>query len=194
MSLRVNGEEITASELEAECRRLEQAGRRGRPGEPAAARPQLQAQARELAIGRRLLLQEARRRELAVTDEQLAGGLLPMIHAAGGPAAWTARVRSGQINYRDVCRQLTEALLVEAAAREITRPIPPPGEDEIAFYYAQHAAELGDRTAGEPPALAAVREKISNRLWRERRNRALEAFVAHLRDAAEIETEEQSVE
>ncbi len=191
MSLRVNGEEITAAELEAEYRRLEQAGRRGQPGEPAAARqPQLQAQARDLAIGRRLLLQEARRRELTVTDAQLAGGLLPMINAAGGPAAWTARVRSGQINYRDVCRQLTEALLVEAAAREITRPIPPPGEDEIAFYYAQHAAELGGRTADEPPPLAAVRGKISERLWSERRNRALEEFVAQLRDAAEIETDD----
>ncbi len=190
MSLRVNGEEITAAELEAEYRRLEKAGRRGQPGEAAAARPQLQAQVRDFAIGRRLLLQEARRRELAVTDEQLAGGLLPMINAAGGPAAWTARVRSGQINYRDVCRQLTEALLVEAAAREITCPIPPPGEDEIAFYYAQHVAELGDRTAGEPPPLADVREKISDRLWSERRNQALEEFVAQLRATAIIETDE----
>ncbi len=191
MSLRVNGEEITAAELDAEYRRLEQAGRRSPAGgAPAARQPQLQAQARDLAVGRRLLLQEARRRELSVTDEQLAGGLLPLINAAGGPAAWTARVRSGQINYRDVCRQLTEALLVEAAAREITSPIPPPGDDEISFYYSQHAAALGGRTAGQPPPLAEVRDKISDLLWSERRNQALEEFVAQLRAAAEIEMDE----
>ena len=109
MSLRVNGEEITAVELEAEYRRLEQAGRSNSQGESAEARQQqLREQARYLAIGRRLLLQEARRRELTVTDEQLANGLLPLIQAAGGAAAWTARVRAGEINYREVlCLILT---------------------------------------------------------------------------------------
>ena len=188
MSLRVNGEEITAVELEAEYRRLEQAGRSNSQGESAEARQQqLREQARYLAIGRRLLLQEARRRELTVTDEQLANGLLPLIQAAGGAAAWTASVRSGEINYREVCRQLTEALLVEEAVREITRPIPPPGENEIAFYYARYAAELSGNPGGEAPSLETVREKISDRLWSERRNLALEEFIAQLRDDALIE-------
>ena len=64
MSLRVNGERVTAAELEAEYRRLEQACRARLSAETLAAhQPELRAQARDFAIGRRLLLQEARRRE-----------------------------------------------------------------------------------------------------------------------------------
>lgn len=197
MSLRVNGEEVTVAELDAEYRRLEQVCRGRLPPEALAARqPELRAQARAFAVGRRLLLQEARRRELSVPDDQLAGGLRPLIAAAGGPAAWTAGVREKRINYREVCCRLTEALLVEQVIREITGPIPPPDADEIAFYYAQHAAELADgqagpdragRPAAAPPPLADVREKICALLWNERRNQALAAFVEQLRAAALIE-------
>lgn len=198
MKLRVNGEEITEQELEAEYKRQEHFFLLSLPPEALKGKvAELKAQAKEIAIGRCLLLQEARRRELTVSDARFAEGLRSLIAAAGGPAAWNVALREKTVDYQSACSQLRTALLVEEAVKQITKDVAPPSPAEIAFYYAENAEKLVTdqaKNSQEPPALDEVKDKIRVLLSARKRNAVLTEYISQLREAALIEEDLKSKE
>ncbi|MFN2351390.1 MAG: SurA N-terminal domain-containing protein [Kiritimatiellia bacterium] len=171
MLLLVNGETVAPMEVEREYRRLEALWReRGAPEALDAQRPALMRQALDHAIGRRLLLQEARRQDLKVSEVELKA----VLRQLGETESVT----------EDVRRRLEEALLVEKIVQALTAKVAEPGAEEVSFFRAQHPEFFSGTQALETERSdATVRY-----LHAQKRNQALDAFVAQLRRAALIET------
>ncbi len=189
MNLTVNGELVARESVEREYQRLLKAlGPRLAPGELERAAPELQRQALDHAIGRLLLLGEARRRQIRVAPEEVDRALAELTLACGGAAGFQAHLAKLKLGPADLRRQITEARQTERLIAEITRDCPPPREEEITAYLQEHAHEF---LAGNPPLESEpvrdrLRESARQRLIASGKNQLLTGFIARLRQAAVI--------
>ncbi len=189
MNLTVNGEPVSAADVEQEYRRLVKAlGPRLPPGELERRADQLQRQALDHAIGRRLLVQEARRRGLGAPPEEIEGAAAALAQACGGEAVFQAHLEGLKLSRDDLHRQLLEARQAEALIAQVTAACPAPAEEEIDAYLEAHLRALlgGEVSEDSSPSPAALREEARRRLADAARNDALAAFIAGLRKAASI--------
>jgi hypothetical protein len=189
MQLTVNGEPVAQEAVEREYQRLLKAlGPRLPPDELARRAPGLQRQALEHAIGRLLLLGEARRREIRVAPEEIEPAVRELTRTCGGAAGFQAHLEKLQLTLTDFRRQLLEARQTERLIAQITAACPPPTEEEINACLSGHAPEF--QAAGSAPdsqpAPAALRAQVRRRLTIARQNQALTAFIADLRKNAVI--------
>ena len=189
MKLTVNGEPVAKESVEREYQRLLKAlGPRIEPGELDRISPKLQRQALDHAIGRVLLLGEARRREIRVAPEEIDRALAEVIRACGGEAGFQTHLAKLNLSPTDLRRQILEARQTERLIEEITKDCPQPEEEEITAYLTEHAHEF---LAEEPhpesePVQAKIRESAHRRLIAAGKNELLSGFIARLKQSAAI--------
>ena len=135
MNLTVNGEPVAKQAVEREYQRLLKAlGPQLAPEALARLSPKLQRQALDYAIGRMLLLGEARRREIRMAPEEIDRAIQALTEACGGAAGFQAHLAKLSLSLPDLRRQILEARQTELLIEELTKECPQPGEDEIAAY------------------------------------------------------------
>ncbi len=190
MNLTVNGEQVSEKAVELEYQRLLKAlGSRLTPEELAQRSRGLQRQALDYAIGRLLLLHEARRREIRVASEEIERSIREFIKICGGEIAFQAHLLKLQLSLADLRRQLSEARQTEQLVAQVTSACPQPTADEISAYVKDHVHEFldGESPLESAPSPATIHEQARCLLTTVNKNRALAAFIAELRKSAVIE-------
>lgn len=193
MNLTVNGEPVLKEAVEREYQRLLKAlGDHMAPEELARRSRQLQRQALDYAIGRRLLLSEARRRAIRIAPEEIDRAVQELARVCGGQAGLRAHLEKLALSPDGLRRQILEARQTEQLIGQIAAACPPPTEEEINAYLNEHAHEFlgGDTPPESLPPPAALREQVRLRLTAVGQDRALAGFVADLRKTAVIESRE----
>jgi peptidyl-prolyl cis-trans isomerase C len=142
MSLRVNGQPITPQAIEFELARLVRFhSRHMREAEVGAQMNVLRQKAKEQAIGAKLLLDEARRLDIAVAPEDVAARLAEMIKSAGGPDRFQAILRKQNLSEPTVRRSIAEGRRVDRLIEKITAAVADPTEADILAHYEAHRQE-----------------------------------------------------
>lgn len=137
---RVDGEEITAAELARELRRL----KRENEGLAPRSEDELSRVRHTLLdrlIERRLLVAEARRREIVVSDEEVQQALLRK--RAGYPGAtFEEEVAKSEMTRAELTQRLREQVLVHRLMRAEAAAGVQAGEPDLRAYYDAHSAEM----------------------------------------------------
>ncbi|MBU4199597.1 MAG: SurA N-terminal domain-containing protein [Verrucomicrobia bacterium] len=193
MNLTVNGKPISKELVELEYQRLLKAfhGHLA-PEELSRHSRSLQRQALDYAIGRLLLLGEARRQNIQVSPEEVDQAVDKLTRACGGTVGFQAHLKKLKLSPEALRRQVQEARQTEKLIEQITASCPKPTDDVVTAYLKDHAHEfLGKDTPPEsqpPPAM--IREHIRLALIIAEKNKLLSAFIARLRQAAVIQESE----
>lgn len=180
MKLTVNGKPIAEEAVELEYQRLLKALRSHlSPEELTRRSPTLQRQALDHAIGRRLLLNEAHRREIQTSGEEIDRAVDDLTRACGGESGLQAHLAKLGLSLDTLRQQIEEARQTEKMIEQITTACPPPTEDEITACFNEHAHEfIGQDTSAESslPPPATIRKHIRTALAANRKNKELTAF------------------
>jgi peptidyl-prolyl cis-trans isomerase C len=88
-------------------------------------------------------------------------------------------------------RKLMVQKLVEARQQAAGTPVT---EAEVSRYYAEHRAEFSPGPGEEPRPLEEVRAQLENKLQRQQRARAFEAWVRSLEEGAAVTVDERALE
>lgn len=139
----------------------------------------------EMLINTELLRQEANRRGISATDEEVEARYEQLIQEVGGEAVLLERMEqfgvTEEILMRDIRNELTIQALLDEVFAETTLEV---DETEVAERY-----ELaGGEEAGLPP-LEEVREQIEAQLETEREQSIVNDFVESLRNEASIDVQ-----
>ncbi|MEI6971459.1 MAG: peptidylprolyl isomerase [bacterium] len=140
----VNDEhDISDAAIEFELKRLIQFYSQHMPTHQIKANmPALREQAREQAIGVRLLIREAHRQNITVTDGEIDELLDQVVDQAGGEDAFQRMLVQQGINEDLLRESLADSKRVDKLIRKITVNVPKPTEDEIKSYYDEHTADF----------------------------------------------------
>lgn len=180
----VNGESITAADLEQTATQLAQAaiGQGVNPADPTV-QASIQSQALDLVIGTRLLLQTAAAQGIVATDEDVATRISEIEVDAGGAEQLALRMEEFGITAEalqtDVRSEIIITRLLEAAIADLDTAVT--DEELLAAYEGAGGAE-----AGLPP-FAEVRPQIEAQLTQMQEQAAIEQYVSDLRTDADIE-------
>jgi len=193
MRLTVNGEPLSKERVEIEYQRLLKAvGARLVPEELARRSREFQRQALEHAIGRQLLLLEARRLDIRVPPESVDRAVAKISESCGGEAGFRSHLKKLKLSIESLRRQIQEAQETEQLIEQITSEYAEPTEDEITAHFNDHSHEFlrPDTPPESQPSLATVRDRIRRRLIAARKNELLTATLARLRQSAVIRESE----
>lgn len=135
--------EISEAAVEFELKRLLQFYSQHMPANQIKANmPALREQAREQAIGVRLLIREAHRQAIAVSEDEVDEVLQQVIDQAGGEDAFLRMLDQQCINEELLRDSLRDSKRVDKLIRSITADIPKPTAKEVRAYYDEHVADF----------------------------------------------------
>lgn len=150
----------------------------------------IKRQAQDHAIGRKLLLDEARRANERVPDADIDDAIASARNGMGGEEAFRAHLSKKGLTpekFRDTVRN---ALLVEQRVKSITAAAAPATEEEAAAYFRENRGDFG-----ESAQFNQVKEIVALAITNARKN---ELLVRHIEDlkreagiAATCDTTEQ---
>jgi peptidyl-prolyl cis-trans isomerase C len=172
--MKVDGIEVPDALVVAETRRLVLALGQRLPSENLARHAdRIRDQARQLALGRHLLLEEAVRQGIEISPAEVEEDLDRVRRACGTPKAFEEHLRRLEATPESLRQTLAEARQVDELTRRLTADIPEPSESELQAFYDEHAGDFAEperarvrhiliRTdpkdqAGRPTALARIR-------------------------------------
>jgi len=178
----VNGEIIYRKDIDLTITQLEQAiAATGNPAQAALFQNELEAQALDLFINTRLLLQQAAEEGVTVTDEEITAQIAVVEEQVGGPAIFAARIEELGITFekfrRDIQEELTIASLLETKIS--TTPVT---SQEVNLVYEQATANNDNL-----PPLSDVQAQITQHLEQEKEQTATEEYLRELRAGATID-------
>ncbi len=179
MSITVNGETVQPVLIENERDSLRE--RYGPPPDGVglkAHEERIEADARENAIERLLLIQEARRAPLEIRPDEVESRMHALLEEHGGKQAFLRRTGFSEADLERLRADFADGLRLERYMESICRHVPPPTEEECLAYYREHGEEFGvpERIhashivcrprPGEPPhalhaALLNLRERLA---------------------------------
>ena len=142
--------------------------------------------AREQAIGAKLLLMRAEQLDMPVPDSELDAEIEKIVSQMGGRANFSRALAMQKMSEDELRAQVRKGCRVNALVRQACQGVPEPEEADVAEYFAAHKAEFTTEE-GEPLTLVDVADQIRDLLRHEARGRAVDAFVAELREKATIE-------
>lgn len=180
----VNGEEISEYDLLVSQEQIS-AGAVAQGVDVASAEVQteIRDQALEVLINTELLLQEATKRGITVTDEEVTARYETLLQEVGGEEVLTERMKdfgiTEDILLRDIRNELAIQKLLDVVFEEETIDV---SEEEIVQLY----ESAGGESAGLP-ALSEVEEQIRQQIIATKEQEIINGFIATLREAAEIE-------
>ena len=174
----VNDHPIDNETIETEYKRLMRlAARQMSPGDLEKKSSALRQQAREHAINRRLLLEEAVRRGIDIPESEVERFLLQAKQAEHllDQARKKENIRE---SIRDACR-------VEKLIKSVIMAVPDPSDDEVLKYLAESQFIPPDKK-NDLAFMQKVVEKTRKLVKNVCQNKALNEFIAKLRSAAVI--------
>ena len=142
--------------------------------------------AREQAIGAKLLLKRAEQLDMPVPDSELDAEIEKIVTQMGGRANFSRALAMQKMSEDELRAQVRKGCRVNALVRQACQGVPEPEEADVSEYFAAHKAEFTTED-GEQLTLVDVADQIRDLLRHEARGRAVDAFVAELREKATIE-------
>lgn len=142
--------------------------------------------AREQAIGAKLLLKRAEQLDMPVPEPELDAEIEKIVAQMGGRANFSRALAMQKMGEDELRAQVRKGCRVNALVRQACQGVPEPEEADVEEYFAAHKAEFATEE-GEPLTLVDVADQIRDLLRHEARGRAVDAFVAELREKATIE-------
>ena len=138
----VNGQPIAEEAIAFELSRLVQFYSRHMPEEQVRAQlPLLRQRAVDQAIGSRLLIDEAFRRDLPVSEEEVGQRLEEMVGRSGGRAKFEALLSKQKLTEAALRDQIRRGRRVDKLVDQVTDGAPEPTEAEIRAHFEAHRAE-----------------------------------------------------
>ena len=142
--------------------------------------------AREQAIGAKLLLMRAEQLDMPVPDSELDAEIEKIVKQMGGRGNFSRALAMQKMSEDELRVQVRKGCRVNALVRQACQGVPEPEEADVAEYFAAHKADFTSED-GESLTLVDVADQIRDLLRHEARGRAVDAFVAELREKATIE-------
>jgi len=181
----VNGEDITAGDLNTSIQQFSQAAvAQGIDIENPAVRADVRNQALEVLVNTVLLKQAAQEQGIEVSDQQAAERLDTIKSEIGGEEVLLARISELGLTYADLEEDIKEEILVQTlldsvfaeAGIEVT-------EEELQAVY----DAAGGSEAGLPP-LEDVREQIEAQVRGSKEQEVIDEYLSTLKTDAEVDT------
>ena len=147
--------------------------------------PKLAERAQEQAIGAKLLLMRADELDIPVDDRELDAEVEKVVRQLGGREEFARALARQKMGEDDLRAQLRKGCRVNALVAQACRGVPEPTEMDVADFYAAHQAEFVAEDG--PQTLVDVAQQICDLLRHQARGRAMDAFVAELRERATVE-------
>lgn len=142
--------------------------------------------AREQAIGAKLLLMRAEQLDMPVPDSELDAEIEKIVKQMGGRGNFSRALALQKMSEDELRVQVRKGCRVNALVRQACQGVPEPEEADVAEYFAAHKTDFTSED-GESLTLVDVADQIRDLLRHEARGRAVDAFVAELREKATIE-------
>jgi len=143
MTLRINGEPIPNLVVEQEIRRLVHVyGAQMNPKALAEYMPKIRRQAKDHAIGRKLLLNEARQQELDIPAPEIETEIDGLIKTCGSAEALDRHLTTLGKTRADLRQDIFDARQIEALVEIVTADIAEPQDEDAAKYYELHEGEF----------------------------------------------------
>lgn len=182
MAIRVNGELISSRAVVQELTRLVKFYREHFPEEELDEnRDLLIRKAKDQAIGARLLLEEARKAGMRVTEGEVAARRSAVAEEAGGEEALADLLDSQGMDEIWFQQSIVDSLMIDKFVQALIGRLPPPGEADVEKFLAD--LKTKGRTVKPDEAM--------DLLVHERRGRVLTECVALLRRKAVVEDDEE---
>lgn len=104
----------------------------------------IKRQAREHAAGRKLLLDEARRRKIDVSDDELRTAVARLAERSGGEDALNRQLDEQGLTMEALYEKLRDARMTEKLIEMVTADVPESAEPEILSYFLEHRDEFAE--------------------------------------------------
>lgn len=138
----VNGHPIPEDAIEFELRRLIQFYAQHMPEEQIRSQlPALRKRAAEQAIGAFLLMDEASKLDIKVSEDEVEARVQAMIDEAGGERRFLEILQKRGTNRVEFTEQMRRGRRVDKLVERVTADVPDPGEDEIRRHFEEHQEE-----------------------------------------------------
>jgi len=139
MTLRVNGEPIPEEAILAELRRLLEFYSQHVSREDLGHRmPELVHQAKEQAVGAKLLLDEATRQTIEVTEAEVAESFERMVAQAGGQEEFDHLLERNHLTRQGLRFSIRNGKRIDRLVTRVTARIPTPTDADVRAYYDRH--------------------------------------------------------
>ncbi len=182
MAIRVNGELVSIRSVVIELTRLVNFYREHLPGEDLDEnRDILIFKAKDQAIGARLLLAEAKKAGVRVSEDDVTARRAVLVAEAGGEASLTDIMDSQELDEVGFRQSIVDSLMIDKLVKALVSRIEGPPDAAVAEYLARLKREGRDVTA------AQARDVLAH----EQRGRVISQCVALLRKKAVIEDDEE---
>ena len=146
MSVIVNGEIVPEDAIRTELRRLIRFYSEHMSGAELKGQMELLLQAaKEQAIGAKLLLNEALRQDVPVSDEEVEERVQRMVSQCKGKEAFEKLLRRQNLTEAGLRASIRNGLRVDRFVAGITAGLPEPTEEEARKYYLRHQDEFSTR-------------------------------------------------
>lgn len=143
--------------------------------------PVLEEKALEQAIGAKLLLDRASQIELPVTSADVDAEVRKVVSQVGGEDNYRKALAAQGVTEAEFRKKVEKGVRVNMLVAQACSHVPDPTEEDVAAFYEANKACWGAQT------LVDVHDRIKDLLRHESRGRAVEAFVAELREKAAVE-------
>ena len=139
--------------------------------------------AQEQAIGFKLLLDRAEQLEIPVPAAQVDAQIEKIVKEIGGRESFEKALSAQNIDEARLRKDLERSCRVDCLVAQACTGVAEPTEDDVAAYYEAHSEEF----AKDGKTIVDVADTIKDLLRHSMRGRAVDAFVAELRQNAKIE-------
>jgi len=179
----VNGEPISREAVQFEFDRLVKfySSHGMSPDEIRKNLEKLVDRAQEQAIGAKLLLARADQLDIRVDEAAIDAKLEQVVKQVGGREDFVKALAAQKISEADFRKELAKGCRVDVLVQQACHGAAEPTEQDVADYYAAHQDDYA------PQTLVDVADQIRDLLRHEARGRAMDAFIAELREKAKIE-------
>jgi hypothetical protein len=181
----VNGQEITAGELDVSIQQFNQAAAlQGMDVTDPAVAADIRTQALEVLVNTTLLLQKAGELEIAITPEQVSERLEEIKVEIGGEEVLAERMEELGIGEDRLEGDIEDELVIQALLDEVVfaEADMSVAEEEVTEFY----AAVGGEEAGLPP-LEEIRAEVEAQIIAQKEQLAIDAYLTEIKDAAEVE-------
>ena len=149
-------------------------------------RPLLEEKALEQAIGAKLLVDRALQLDVPVTAADVEAEVSKVVAQVGGVDNYRRALSAQGLTEDTFRRELERGAKVNKLVAQACASVPEPTEDEVVAYWEANRAAWSE---GGRRTLVDVHDQIKDLLRHAARGRAMDAFIAELREKADVRYE-----
>lgn len=141
----------------------------------------LRDKALEQAIGAKLLLDKAETLDIKLTAADIDAEVAKVVAQIGGEEDYKKALAAQGVSEESFRAELAKGVKVNKLVERALAGVEEPTEDAVADFYAAHKNEYAPRT------LVDAHDEIKDLLRHDLRGKAMNAYVAELRESAKVE-------